>query len=141
MRRRLTILLLLLCAYTVHAQGVRVGAECTDRYLPLLEGKRVALLANHTSIVGDEHLVDRLCREGVNVLAIFSPEQEVNAGGSGCGCAAVVFNGHILPQLKSGKLKRIILMATGALMSPTSSQQGGTIPGVAHALVLEGVEA
>ena len=74
MRRRLTILLLLLCAYTVHAQGVRVGAECTDRYLPLLEGKRVALLANHTSIVGDEHLVDRLCREGVNVVAIFSPE-------------------------------------------------------------------
>ena len=63
--------------------------------------------------------------------------QDVHAGGSGCGCSAVVLNAHLLPRLQSGELKRIIFMATGALMSLTSSQQGESIPGVAHALVLE----
>ncbi len=71
-------------------------------------------------------------------LLIFDREkQDVHAGGSGCGCSAVVLNAHFLPMLQSGKLKRIIFMATGALMSLTSSQQGESIPGVAHAVVLE----
>ena len=69
---------------------------------------------------------------------IFSEDQQVNAGGSGCGCSAVVFCGHILPQLADGTLRRVLFMATGALLSLTSSQQGGTIPGVAHAVALEG---
>lgn len=69
---------------------------------------------------------------------IFSDDQQVNAGGSGCGCSAVVFCGHILPQLADGTLRRVLFMATGALLSLTSSQQGGTIPGVAHAVALEG---
>jgi len=64
-------------------------------------------------------------------------KQDVHAGGSGCGCSGVVLNAYLLPMLQSGKLKRIIFMATGALMSLTSSQQGESIPGVAHALVLE----
>ena len=63
--------------------------------------------------------------------------QDVHAGGSGCGCSGVVLNAYLLPKLQSGELKRIIFMATGALMSLTSSQQGESIPGVAHALVLE----
>ena len=71
-------------------------------------------------------------------LLIFDREhQDVHAGGSGCGCSAVVLNAHFLPMLQSGQLKRIIFMATGALMSLTSSQQGESIPGVAHAVVLE----
>lgn len=75
MRRLLTIaMLLLFCSLGVQARELRVGAERTDQYLPLLAGKRVALLANHTSMVGEEHLVDLLCRERVNVVAIFSPE-------------------------------------------------------------------
>ena len=63
--------------------------------------------------------------------------QDVNAGGSGCGCSASVLCGHILPCLEKGIWKRVLFAATGALMSPTSSQQGGSIPGICHALVLE----
>ena len=65
----------LLCTLGVQASSLRVGADRTEEYLPMLEGKRVALLANHTSILdGGEHFVDMLCRKGVNVTAIFSPE-------------------------------------------------------------------
>ena len=74
MRRFALILLLAICALGVQARELRVGAERVEHYLPLLEGKRVALLANHTSMVGEEHLVDMLCRRGVNMVAIFSPE-------------------------------------------------------------------
>ena len=63
--------------------------------------------------------------------------QDVHAGGSGCGCSAVVLNGFLLPRLQKGELRRILFMATGALMSLTSSQQGESIPGIAHAVVLE----
>jgi len=71
-------------------------------------------------------------------LLIYDREkQDVHAGGSGCGCSAVVLNAYLLPKLQSGQLRRIIFMATGALMSLTSSQQGESIPGVAHAVVLE----
>ena len=72
--------------------------------------------------------------------SIYSPEQGYNCGGSGCGCSAVVLTGHLLPQLESGALKRILFLATGALMSPTSCQQGESIPGIAHAVVLEHAE-
>ena len=72
-------------------------------------------------------------------LTIYDPEQDSHAGGSGCGCSAVVLASYILPRLQSGEWKRVLFMATGALLSPTSSQQGETIPGVAHAVVIEGV--
>ena len=71
-------------------------------------------------------------------LTIYSQEQDSHAGGSGCGCSAVVLSSHILPRLQSGEWRRVIFMATGALLSPTTSQQGETIPGVAHAVLLEG---
>lgn len=71
-------------------------------------------------------------------LSIFDPQEDVHAGGSGCGCSASVLNALILPRLQSGEWKRVLFMATGALLSPTTSQQGETIPGVAHAVVLEG---
>ncbi|MDD6040574.1 MAG: stage V sporulation protein AD [Clostridia bacterium] len=72
-------------------------------------------------------------------LLIYDREkQDVHAGGSGCGCSGVVLNAHFLPKLQSGQIRRMIFMATGALMSLTSSQQGESIPGVAHAVVLEG---
>lgn len=66
-------------------------------------------------------------------------EQDVHAGGSGCGCSASVLCGHILKNMESGNYKNILFAATGALMSPTSQQQGESIPGVAHVvhLVLE----
>jgi len=70
-------------------------------------------------------------------LEIFTPEQDVHAGGSGCGCSAVTLCGHILRRFQRGELHRVLFMATGALLSPTSTQQGDTIPGIAHAIALE----
>ncbi|MBD8499035.1 stage V sporulation protein AD [Paenibacillus arenosi] len=64
-------------------------------------------------------------------------KQKVQAGGSGCGCTAVVTYGHILQRMKKGELKRVLIAATGALLSPLSYQQGETIPSVSHAVTLE----
>ena len=64
-------------------------------------------------------------------------EQDVNSGGSGCGCSASVLCSHILKQMRQGMLKKVLFVATGALMSPTSSKQGQPIPGIAHAVLLE----
>jgi uncharacterized protein YbbC (DUF1343 family) len=75
--RTLFFPLLLLLTACITAQGepvTRTGAEATEAYLPLLEGKRVAVMSNQTGMVGDEHLVDLLVRHRVNVVGIFSPE-------------------------------------------------------------------
>lgn len=64
-------------------------------------------------------------------------EQDVNSGGSGCGCSASVLCSHIFKKMNRGELNKILFVATGALMSPTSSKQGRTIPGIAHAVLLE----
>ena len=58
--------------------------------------------------------------------------QDVHAGGSGCGCSAAVLCSYILDKMTAGELKNVLVIATGALMSPTSSQQGESIPGIAH---------
>ena len=60
--------------------------------------------------------------------------QDVHAGGSGCGCSAITLCGELLNKLNEGKLKRILFCGTGALLSPTSSQQGLPVPGVCHAI-------
>ena len=64
-------------------------------------------------------------------------KQDVHAGGSGCGCAAVTLAGYLLPRLRNGTEKRILFLPTGALMSPDSVKQGRTIPSVAHLVELE----
>lgn len=63
--------------------------------------------------------------------------QGTNAGGSGCGCSAVVYTGYIYKNMLSGKFKRVLLVSTGALLSTTSSLQGESIPGIAHAVSIE----
>lgn len=68
---------------------------------------------------------------------IFSLEQEMHCGGSGCGCAAVILNGYIAEQMRRGTFNKVLFMATGALLSPLSSQQGESIPGIAHAVAIE----
>lgn len=68
---------------------------------------------------------------------IFAPQQDTHCGGSGCGCAASMLCAHILPEIAKGSLRRVLFMATGALLSPTTTMQGESIPGVAHAVVLE----
>ena len=93
--------------------------------------------------VGSEMLYDLFKRDGVELksrhkdcgLMLYDRErQDVHAGGSGCGCSASMMCGHFLKQVKSGELKRILYAATGALMSPTMVQLGGSIPGISHAV-------
>ncbi|MBR3502460.1 MAG: stage V sporulation protein AD, partial [Alphaproteobacteria bacterium] len=64
-------------------------------------------------------------------------KQDVNSGGSGCGCSASVLCSHIMKKMKAHKLNKVLFVATGALMSPTSTKQGQAIPGIAHAVLLE----
>ena len=71
------------------------------------------------------------------VLIYDADKQDVNAGGSGCGCCAAVLASHILPAMERGLWKRVLFSATGALLSATSAQQGSSIPGICHALVIE----
>lgn len=63
-------------------------------------------------------------------------EQDVHAGGSGCGCAGSILCGYFIPQLRKSTMKNILFAATGALMSPTMCQQGESIPGISHAIWL-----
>ncbi|MCJ8006019.1 stage V sporulation protein AD [Lederbergia wuyishanensis] len=70
-------------------------------------------------------------------LLLYSPEQEVFAGASGPGCSATVMYGHLLNQMAKGVYKRILVVATGALLSPLSFQQKESIPCIAHAVAIE----
>lgn len=64
-------------------------------------------------------------------------KQQVQAGASGCACSAVVTYGHLLNKMKRGELNRILVVATGALLSPLSYQQGESVPCIAHAVAIE----
>ena len=95
--------------------------------------------------LGKEILLD-LCRlEGIDlssnyddcgVLLYDAEGQDMHCGGSGCGCSAAVLTGYLLPGLREGRWKRILFAATGALLSPLSSQQRESIPSICHAVVL-----
>lgn len=63
--------------------------------------------------------------------------QDMHAGGSGCGCSAVVLASYFLPKIESGEIKNMLILGTGALMSPDSIKQGLAIPGIAHLLRIE----
>ena len=91
--------------------------------------------------VGTELLYAILSREGIDLkgyhmdcgnMIFDAKKQDVHAGGSGCGCSASVLCSEILNKMREGKMKNILFCATGALMSPTSSQQGESIPSIAH---------
>ena len=96
--------------------------------------------------LGHEIVTDLFARDGVNLtnytdcgLILFDREaQDVHAGASGCGCSASVLCGYLLPGLLEGRWKKILFCPTGALHSPTSTMQGESIPGICHALALEG---
>lgn len=70
-------------------------------------------------------------------LLIYSAEQPVFSGGSGCGCVATVSYGHLLKRMLMGEIKRMLIVATGALLSPLSYQQKESIPCIAHAVSIE----
>jgi len=80
------------------------------------------------------YATDRVSDCGV---LIYEPQQDVHSGGSGCGCSAVVLNYLLDEMLYKKKYYRIFFVGTGALLSPTSSFQGESIPGIAHGVVLE----
>lgn len=96
---------------------------------------------------GKEMLLTLARKEGLNLggkltdcgtLVFDLNKQDVHSGGSGCGCSAVTLCGYLLDSIKNGKFKKILFCGTGALLSPTSSQQGLSIPGVCHAVVISG---
>lgn len=106
-----------------------------------------AIITGDLGRVGHGILMDLCKREGLDLgknctdcgILIFDPrEQDVHAGGSGCGCCASVLAGYIVPNIISGKWKRVLVAATGALLSPTTALQGESIPGICHAVALEG---
>lgn len=87
-------------------------------------------------LLKDHHIDIKNKHKDCGLLLYDCEAQDVHAGGSGCGCAASVFNSYIMQKLLKGELSRVLLVATGALMSPTSSLQGESIPGIAHAVLI-----
>lgn len=96
--------------------------------------------------VGSRILMDMMKQSGIEIkdrhmdcgMEIFEKEsQDTHAGGSGCGCAAVTLCSLILPRLRSGEWKRVLFLPTGALLSTVSFNEGQTIPGICHGVVLE----
>ena len=105
------------------------------------------ILTGDRGFEGGEILCDLMRSEGYNIekqfndcgLMIYARDaQDMHAGGSGCGCSASVLASYIIPKLDRGELHNILFVGTGAMMSPSSIQQGLAIPGVAHLLHLEG---
>lgn len=98
--------------------------------------------------IGQRALIDLLAEKGYDIsgnhidcgMQIYdSAAQDTHAGGSGCGCAAVTLSAYVLRQLEQKKWKRVLFVPTGALMSKTSFNEGKTVPGIAHGVVLESV--
>ena len=105
-----------------------------------------AIFSGDLGYIGIDILIDLTETIGYNIkstyndcgVLIFDKEkQDTHTGGSGCGCIASVFSGYIYKQLLDRKYKKILLMATGALMNSTTTQQGESIPGIAHAVSIE----
>ena len=105
-----------------------------------------AIFTGDLGYIGKDILIDLAKSKGYDIknnyndcgVLIFDKEkQDTHSGGSGCGCVASVFSGYIYKKLKEQKYKKILLIATGALMNSTSSQQGESIPGIAHAISIE----
>ena len=105
-----------------------------------------AIISGDLGYVGKDIAIDLLKTNGYNIknnyndcgVLIFDKEkQDTHSGGSGCACCGTVFSGYFFKQLKEKKIKRLLLIATGALMNSTSSQQGESIPGIAHAISIE----
>lgn len=98
--------------------------------------------------VGQKLLLDLLREKGVEIAHIHedcgmkiydNKEQKTGSGGSGCGCSAVTLAAHYLPRLVSGEYKRVLFVPTGALLSTISFNEGNTVPGIAHGVLLESV--
>ena len=105
-----------------------------------------AIITGDLGHIGKEILIDLCGNAGYNIKSVYNDcgvlifdkeNQDTHSGGSGCGCCATVFSGYFFKQLKENKMKRLLLIATGALTNATTSQQGESIPGIAHAISIE----
>ncbi len=119
-----------------HFEDMKTGPEDFDR-----------IVTGDLGQVGKELLMELARKDGVSLggkledcgcMVFDNTTQDVHAGGSGCGCSAITLCGHYLGKLSTGKLKKILFCGTGALLSPTSTQQGESIPGVCHAVCITG---
>ena len=105
-----------------------------------------AIITGDLGYIGKDILIDLCKNKGYDIKPVYNDcgvlifdkkKQDTHSGGSGCGCCASVFSGYFFEQLKTKKIKKILLIATGALMNSMSSQQGETIPGIAQAISIE----
>lgn len=105
-----------------------------------------AIISGDLGHVGKDIAIDLAKTQGYNIksnyndcgVLIFDKNaQDTHAGGSGCACCGTVFSGYLFKQLQDKKYKKILLIATGALTNSTTSQQGESIPGIAHAISIE----
>lgn len=118
------------------------SGKCADDFDLILtgdlgrEGSAILceLMAAQGTPLGDRHA-------DCGTLIYDLERQDMHAGGSGCGCSAVVLAGHILPRMLRGELRELLFVGTGAMMSPDSLKQGQAIPGVAHLLYLRSMAA
>ncbi|MFA5524612.1 MAG: stage V sporulation protein AD [Tissierellales bacterium] len=103
------------------------------------------IITGDLASLGKDIAEELIVKEGYDISKIFmdcgieifdAERQDTHAGGSGCGCSAVVFAGYLYEMLKSKKYNKIMLVSTGALHSPTIMQQGESIPGIAHAVTI-----
>ena len=104
------------------------------------------ILTGDLGKIGSDLMEELLQKEGIDISGVHNDcglmlydrqKQDVHAGGSGCGCSGAVLCSIVMQQLTDGTLQNVLFIGTGALMSPTSSQQGETIPGVAHLVYLK----
>ena len=104
------------------------------------------ILTGDLGVIGSDILVELMLKEGFDIRTkhkdcgkmIFDiEEQDVHAGGSGCGCCGSVFCGYVYRELKRHNLSKVLVMATGALMNPMIIEQGESIPAIAHAVAIE----
>lgn len=107
------------------------------------------IITGDLGYVGQQILWDLVSQQGYDIsknhtdcgIEIYDRKtQDTHAGGSGCGCSAVTLASYILPLLEQGTWRRVLFVPTGALLSPTSFNEGQSVPGIAHGVVLEHVE-
>lgn len=105
-----------------------------------------AIITGDLGYVGKDILIDLAKSKGLDIASRYTDcgvlmfdkdRQDTHAGGSGCACIATVFSGYLYKLMKEDKIKKLLLVATGALMNATTSQQGESIPGIAHAVSIE----
>lgn len=105
-----------------------------------------AIITGDLGYIGKDILNDLCKKNGYDISTIYNDcgvlmfnqkKQDTHSGGSGCACIATVFSGYLFKLMKEQKIKKLLLVATGALMNSTTSQQGESIPGIAHAVSIE----